>query len=82
MFYLLKTYKDESTYHRCIRLFLFLLFLFAVLDLLCDFSFGLGDELSERSAVSYAGDKRMLQKDRHITHQHRKQKFDPDKLSQ
>lgn len=51
--------NKKTTYHGCIGLFLLLL-LFAVLDLLCDFSFGLSDELSERSAISDTCDKRML----------------------
>lgn len=79
--YLLNTHTNKATYHRCIRLFLLLLFLFAVLKLLCDFSFGLGDELSERSAVSYTGDKRMLQTDRHTGRQHEIENFILHKLS-
>lgn len=56
---------DETMYHRCVGLFLLLLFLFAILYLLSDFSFGFSDELSQRSAVSHAGNKRMLQTDKH-----------------
>lgn len=51
---------DEATYQRCFRLLL-LFFLFALLNLLRYFSFGLSYELSEGSAVSYTGDKGVLQ---------------------
>lgn len=50
---------QKTTYQRCIRFFLLLL-LFAILKLFCDFGFGFSYEFSERSAVSYTGDKRML----------------------
>lgn len=53
------TYTNKTIYQRCVRLLLLIL-LFAVLDLLRDFSFGLGYKLSEWSAISYTGDKRML----------------------